>query len=86
MIFFIFADEMYVLSTSNKRVSVELLGKNKIHDKLSRFEELTSASLSNMGVSSPGIPCHINTTVPSKLDFITLPLLCLCQTNETSNW
>ncbi|OIV91902.1 hypothetical protein TanjilG_17894 [Lupinus angustifolius] len=58
-------DEMYVLSTSNKRVSIQLLGKDKIHDMLSRLEELTSASLSCLGVSSPGIPCHINTRVPN---------------------
>ncbi|KAK7246107.1 hypothetical protein RIF29_40966 [Crotalaria pallida] len=58
-------DEMYVLSTSNKRVSIQLVGKDKINDKLSRFEELTSASLSCLGVSSPGTPCHINTTVPN---------------------
>jgi hypothetical protein len=58
---------MYVLSTSNKRVSVQLLGKDKIQDKLSRFEELPSASISYMGVSTPGVPCHIGTTVPSKL-------------------
>ncbi|KAK7331245.1 hypothetical protein VNO77_25465 [Canavalia gladiata] len=58
-------DEMYVLSTSNQRVSVQLLGKDKIHDKLSRFEELTSASLSYMGISSPGIPSHIKSTVPN---------------------
>ncbi|RDX77697.1 Tubulin-folding cofactor E, partial [Mucuna pruriens] len=58
-------DEMYVLSTSNQRVSVQLLGKDKIHDKLSRLEELTSVSLSYMGISSPGIPCHINNTVPN---------------------
>ncbi|KAK8545904.1 hypothetical protein V6N12_026714 [Hibiscus sabdariffa] len=30
--------EMYVLSASNNRVSVELLGEDKIQDKLSRFE------------------------------------------------
>ncbi|XP_057433128.1 tubulin-folding cofactor E [Lotus japonicus] len=58
-------DEMYVLSTSNKRVSVQFLGQNQIHDKLSRFEELTAISLSFMGISSPGDPCHINTTVPN---------------------
>ncbi|KAK7303533.1 hypothetical protein RJT34_14440 [Clitoria ternatea] len=58
-------DEMYVLSTSNNRVSVQLLGKDKIHDKLSRFEELTSVSLSYMGISSSGIACHINTKVPN---------------------
>lgn len=74
ILFIVIADEMYVLSTSNKRVSVQLLGKNKIDDKLSRLEELTTASLSNMGVSFPGIPGHINTTVPSKIDFMPLPL------------
>jgi len=67
---------MYVLSTSNQRVSVQLLGKEKIQDKLRRFEELTSVSLSYMGISSPGIPSHINNTVPSKLDSRTLPFLC----------
>ncbi|XP_027362897.1 tubulin-folding cofactor E isoform X4 [Abrus precatorius] len=58
-------DEMYVLSTSDHRVSVQLLGKDKIHAKLSRFEELTNPSLSYMGISSPGIPSHISTTVPN---------------------
>jgi hypothetical protein len=75
--YFIFADEMYVLSTSNKKVSIELLGTSEINDKLSRFEELTNASLAYMGVSSPGIPCELSTTVPSKLNSITLPFLCL---------
>ncbi|XP_057728433.1 tubulin-folding cofactor E-like isoform X2 [Arachis stenosperma] len=58
-------DEMYVLSTSNNRVSIQLVGKDKIQDKLSRFEELTNASLAYMGVSFPGIPYQINTTVPN---------------------
>ncbi|QCD77265.1 kinesin family member 1/13/14 [Vigna unguiculata] len=58
-------DEMYVLSTSNQRVSVQLLGKDQIQDKLRRFEELTSVSLSYMGISSPGTPSHINNTVPN---------------------
>ncbi|XP_024020565.1 tubulin-folding cofactor E isoform X1 [Morus notabilis] len=59
-------DEMYVLSASNKRVSVELVGKDKIQDKLSRFEELTGASLSFLGVSSPGSsPCDIGTVLPN---------------------
>ncbi|GAU16632.1 hypothetical protein TSUD_325820 [Trifolium subterraneum] len=57
--------EMYVLSTSNKKVSIELLGTREINDKLSRFEELTNASLAYMGVSSPGIPCELSTTVPN---------------------
>lgn len=70
---------MYVLSTSNKRVSIQLVGKDKIHDKLSRLEELTSASLSYMGVSSPGSPCLIITTVPSMFDSRTLPFLHLYQ-------
>jgi hypothetical protein len=68
---------MYVLSTSNKKVSIELLGTSEINDKLSRFEVLTNASLAYMGVSSPGIPCELSTTVPSKLNSITLPFLCL---------
>ncbi|KAK2394512.1 tubulin-folding cofactor E [Trifolium repens] len=56
---------MYVLSTSNKKVSIELLGTSEINDKLSRFEELTNASWAYMGVSSPGIPCELSTTVPN---------------------
>lgn len=57
-------DEMYVLSASNKRVSIELLGKDKIQNKLSQFEDLTSASLAYLGVSSAGPPGPINTTIP----------------------
>lgn len=60
---------MYVLSASNKRVSVQLLGKDKIQDKLSRFEELTSASISYLGVSTPGDPAEISASVPSELLF-----------------
>lgn len=67
------ADEMYVLSASNKRVSVQLLGKDKIQHKLSQFEELTSASVSYMGVSTPGVPCHIGSIVPSKLVLYYFP-------------
>ncbi|KAG2314510.1 hypothetical protein Bca52824_017632 [Brassica carinata] len=47
-------DEMYVLSAKNKRVSIQLLGGDKIQDKLSRLDELTSASLPFLGVSSLG--------------------------------
>ncbi|XP_047251762.1 tubulin-folding cofactor E isoform X4 [Capsicum annuum] len=57
-------DEMYVLSATNKKVSIELLGIDKIQNKLSRFEELTSVSLAYLGVSSAGPPGHINTTIP----------------------
>ncbi|KAL0456291.1 UNVERIFIED_CONTAM: Tubulin-folding cofactor E [Sesamum latifolium] len=58
-------DEMYVLSARNKRVSIELLGKDKIEDKLSRFEELMSASLSYLGVSFPGSPDHVRSKLPN---------------------
>ncbi|XP_062091919.1 tubulin-folding cofactor E [Humulus lupulus] len=58
-------DEMYVLSSSNKRVSIQLLGKEKIQDKLSRFEELTGASLSFLGVSSPGFSGDTGSLLPN---------------------
>lgn len=58
-------DEMYVFSSSNKRVSVHLLGKDKIQNKFSHFEELTSASLAYLGVSSAGPPCEISSVVPN---------------------
>lgn len=64
------ADDMYVLSTSNKRVSVELVGMDKIQDKLSRFEELKAVSLPYLGVSSLGEPCKISSTMPSKVIFL----------------
>lgn len=58
-------DEMYVLSASDKRVSVQFVGKDLIKDKLSRFEELTSVSLSYMGVSSLGNPSQIGSVLPN---------------------
>ncbi|KAJ6295169.1 hypothetical protein OIU76_023135 [Salix suchowensis] len=58
-------DEMYVLSASNRRVSVQFVGKEKIQDKLSRLEELTGASLSYLGVSNPGSPNEISNIVPN---------------------
>ncbi|XP_022718317.1 tubulin-folding cofactor E isoform X1 [Durio zibethinus] len=61
-------DEMYVLSASNKRVSVQLLGKDKIQDKLSRFEELKSASISYLGVTTPGGPDEIRAAVPNLME------------------
>lgn len=61
---------MYVLSATNRRVSIELLGKDKIQDKVSQFEELKGASLSYLGVSSSGPPCEISTTIPSKFTYI----------------
>ena len=46
---------MYVLSAKNKRVSIQFLGGDKIQDKLSRLDVLTSASLPFLGVSSLGV-------------------------------
>lgn len=57
---------MYVLSASDKRVSIEFVGKDIIKDKLSRFEDLTSVSLSYMGVNSLGNPSQIGSVLPSK--------------------
>ncbi|CAM8975213.1 unnamed protein product [Rhodiola kirilowii] len=58
-------DEMYVLSASNRRVSVQLLGKDKIQNKLSKFEELEGISLSYLGVSSCGIPGQLGSILLS---------------------
>ncbi|KAK1262969.1 hypothetical protein QJS04_geneDACA016270 [Acorus gramineus] len=57
-------DEMYVLSTRNNRVSIEFVGKNKVQEKLSRFEDLIGASLAYLGISSAGPPLQINSTIP----------------------
>ncbi|TVU18414.1 hypothetical protein EJB05_34510, partial [Eragrostis curvula] len=58
-------DEMYVFSTSQKRVSVELVGKNKVQEKLKNFNELSSASVAYMGVSSIGPPDDLKNLVPN---------------------
>ncbi|CAO2828448.1 unnamed protein product [Amaranthus hypochondriacus] len=58
-------DEMYVLSASNKKVSIQLVGKDKIQNKLNHFEELCSASLAYLGVSSAGNPSQISSVVPN---------------------
>nr|AAG51824.1 unknown protein; 52097-54266 [Arabidopsis thaliana] len=57
---------MYVLSAGNRRVSIQLLGGDKIQDKLSRFEELTSASLSYLGVSSLGVSSDLGSILPNE--------------------
>lgn len=59
------SDEMYVFSTSQKRVSVEFVGQNKVQEKLKNFNDLTSASVSYMGVSSIGPPDELKSLVPS---------------------
>ncbi|CAA7396528.1 unnamed protein product [Spirodela intermedia] len=58
-------DEMYVLSTRSKRVSIQLVGENVVREKLSRLEELLSASLSFLGVSSVGHSHEIYSSVPN---------------------
>ncbi|XP_062230482.1 tubulin-folding cofactor E-like isoform X2 [Phragmites australis] len=58
-------DEMYVFSTSQKRVPVEFVGKNKVQEKLKNFNELSSASVSYMGVSSIGPPDELKNLVPN---------------------
>ncbi|CAH9122536.1 unnamed protein product [Cuscuta epithymum] len=63
-------DEMYVFSASNKRVTVQLLGKEEIQNKLSHFEELKSASLSYLGVGYAGDPHHITTTIPNVKELV----------------
>lgn len=58
-------DEMYVFSTSQKRVSVEFVGTDKVQEKLNNFNDLTSGSVSYMGVSSIGSPDEIKSLVPN---------------------
>ena len=58
---------MYVLSTSNKRVSIQLVGKDKIQAKLNNIEELVGVSLSYMGVSSIDPPHEVKALLPSKV-------------------
>lgn len=76
-------DEMYVLSASKQRVPIHLLGKDKIEDKLGRFEELTGASVSYLGISSSEDPCEISQTLPNlkELD-LSGNLLCRWQDVE----
>ena len=69
---------MYVLSAKNKRVSIKLLGGDKIQDKLSRLEELTSASLPFLGVGSLGVSSDLGSVLPSKiLSFFELKYSCV---------
>ncbi|KAL5203074.1 hypothetical protein ABZP36_014026 [Zizania latifolia] len=58
-------DEMYVFSTSQKRVSVELVGKNKVQEKLKNFNELISASVSYMEVTTTGPLDELKNLVPN---------------------
>lgn len=67
MLSLLLLDEMYVLSAKNNRVSIQLLGGDKIQDKLSRLDELTSASLPFLGVSSLGVSSELGSVLPSKI-------------------
>ncbi|CAI9117145.1 OLC1v1018487C1 [Oldenlandia corymbosa var. corymbosa] len=58
-------DEMYVLSATNRRVSVEILGREKIQSMVSNFEDMTGASLAFLGVSSPGPLGTLVSTLPN---------------------
>lgn len=61
---------MYVFSTRKKQVPIQLVGKDKIQEKLNHFQELTSVSISYMGVSSTGPSHEIYAAVPSNVFFI----------------
>jgi hypothetical protein len=78
------SDEMYVFSTSQKRVSVEFVGTDKVQQKLNNFNELTSASVSYMGVSSIGAPNELKSLVPSK--YCLMLFLLQISHNVRSNW
>jgi len=67
---------MYVFSTSQKRVSVEFVGQNKVQEKLKNFNDLNSASVSYMGVSSIGPPDELKSLVPSKYRYTILYSSC----------
>ncbi|XP_078434131.1 tubulin folding cofactor E / Pfifferling (PFI) [Wolffia australiana] len=58
-------EEMYVLSSSNHRVSVQFPGKEMVWKKLSRLEELQVASLCHMGISFVGQSIEISSSVPN---------------------
>ncbi|KAJ6826854.1 tubulin-folding cofactor E [Iris pallida] len=58
-------DEMYAFSASKKKVSIELVGKNKVQERLKRLEDLTGASVACLGVSSVGDPDGISALVPN---------------------
>lgn len=62
-------DEMYVLSTRRNRISIQLVGKDKIQEKLNHFQDLTSVSISYMGVSSTGPLHEIYAALPSKTSY-----------------
>ncbi|KAH0457588.1 hypothetical protein IEQ34_012903 [Dendrobium chrysotoxum] len=58
-------DEMYVFSSSKRRVSIQLVGKSKIEEKLKHFEDLNSASMPYFGVGSVNPSQEIRNVVPN---------------------
>ncbi|KAI0501485.1 hypothetical protein KFK09_016430 [Dendrobium nobile] len=58
-------DEMYVFSSSKRRVSIQLVGKSKIEEKLKHFEDLNSASMPYFGVGSINTSQEIRNVVPN---------------------
>lgn len=64
-------DEMYVLSASQRRVAIELVGVNKIQEKLMHLENLFHVSLEYAGVSQPG-PVHEIHDILPKLEELDL--------------
>ncbi|KAJ7519701.1 hypothetical protein O6H91_20G051600 [Diphasiastrum complanatum] len=58
-------DEMYVMSVTQKRVGIELVGKNKIEEKQHRLDELYIASLSYAGVAFSDKTGEIKSIVPN---------------------
>ncbi|KAH9323023.1 hypothetical protein KI387_017662 [Taxus chinensis] len=57
-------DEMYVLSSSQKRVSIELVGVTEIQERQMHLENLLHVSLEYTGVSSPGSIQEISGLLP----------------------
>lgn len=59
------ADDMYVLSTRQRRLPVELVGKRQIEARQKELQHLRVASLAYTGVSSAGPPGQFQSLVPS---------------------
>lgn len=71
-----------MFSASNKRVSVQLVGRNKVEEKLKHFDELTSAAVSYLGVSSIGNADEIKSLVPSEFFFYFLEMVGICSISD----
>ncbi|CAM6106555.1 unnamed protein product [Calypogeia fissa] len=58
-------DDMYVLSTSQRRITVELVGESQIEARQKQLQHLLVATLAYAGVSSPGPPGQFKSLVPN---------------------